>query len=86
MVYNDVEIKEVPVNKGKIAILRGGINKPKSYMDNVVSEYVGHALHNQFIEIFLDNPYVRVVVSGINDFDYQVFDTDVHHLEITDDK
>lgn len=82
MKYNDVEIVEIPVNgKGKIAILRGGINKPKSYMDNVVSEYVGHALHTQFIEVFLDNPYVRVVVSGINDFNYQAFDPEVHHLE-----
>lgn len=81
MVYEDVEIKEFHVeNGGVIAILRGGLNKPKSYMDYVVSEYVGHAMHNQFIEIFLDNPYVRVVVTGINDFNYEVFDTDRYHL------
>lgn len=82
MIYNDVQIKEFHVgNGGKIAILRGGINKPKSYMDGVISEYVGHALHNQFIEIFLDNPYVRVIVTGINDFDYEEFDTEKHHLD-----
>lgn len=81
MVYEDVEIKEFHVeNGGIITILRGGLNKPKSYMDYVVSEYVGHAMHNQFIEIFLDNPYVRVVVTGINDFNYEVFDTDRYHL------
>lgn len=81
MRYEDVEIKEFPVTNGKITILRGGLNKPKSYMDHVVSEYVGHAMHNQFIEIFLDNPYVRVIVTGINDFDYDTFDTNVYHLE-----
>ncbi len=82
MRYDDVQIKEFHVgNGGMIAILRGGINKPKSYMDGVVSEYVGHALHNEFIEIFLDNPYVRIIVTGINDFDYEVFDTSKHHLE-----
>ena len=81
MVYEDVEIKEFHVdNGGVIAILRGGLNKPKSYMDNVVSEYVGHAMHNQFIEIFLDNPYVRVIVTGINNFDYVTFDTERFHL------
>ena len=82
MVYEDVEIKEFHVdNGGVIAILRGGLNKPKSYMDNVVSEYVGHAMHNQFIEIFLDNPYVRVIVTGINNFDYDTFDTKRFHLK-----
>ena len=81
MVYEDVEIKEFHVeNGGIIAILRGGLNKPKSYMDYVVSEYVGHAMYNQFIEIFLDNPYVRVVVTGINDFNYEVFDTNRFRL------
>jgi hypothetical protein len=81
MRYDDVQIKEFRVeNGGVITILRGGLNKPKSYMDNIVSEYVGDVIHNQFIEIFLDNPYVRVIVSGINDFDYDVFDTEVFHL------
>lgn len=81
MRYDDVQIKEFRVeNGGVITILRGGLNKPKSYMDNIVSEYVGDEIHNQFIEIFLDNPYVRVIVSGINDFDYDVFDTEVFHL------
>lgn len=78
--YDDVEIVEFPVRGGKIAILRGGINKSKTYMDGVVSEYVGQELHNEFIEIFLDNPYVRVVVSGINDFNYEQFDLSKHHL------
>lgn len=82
MKYDDVQIKEFPVeNGGMIAILRGGLNKPKSYMDGVVSEYVGHVLHNEFIEIFLDNPYVRVIVTGINDFNYEVFNTEKHHLK-----
>lgn len=81
MVFDDVQIKEFSVeNGGRITILRGGLNKPKSYMDNVVSEYVGHAMHNQFIEVFLDNPYVRVIVTGINDFEYDVFDTERFHL------
>lgn len=82
MRYEDVQIKEFPVEKGgKITILIGGINKPKSYMDGVVSEYVGHASYNEFIEIFLDNPYVRVIVSRLDDFKYDVFDSEKYHLD-----
>lgn len=80
MKIEDVEIVEFEVEGGKIAILRGGINKPKTYMDNIVSKYVGHKMFNEFIEIFLDNPYVRVIVSGINNFDYRTFDPTKHHL------
>lgn len=81
MIYKDVEIVEFNVQHGRVAILRGGLNKPKSYMDDIVREYVGREMYNEFIEIFLDNPYVRVVVSGINNFDYKTFNTAIHHLQ-----
>lgn len=80
MIYDDVQICEITEGDKKISIIRGGINKPKSYMDKVVREYTRGELHNQFIEIFLDNPYVRIIVSGINDFQYVNLDTSIHHL------
>jgi len=54
---------------GKMAILVGGINRPnpKEFMDGVVSQYVGNIGHNQYIEIHMDNPWTRVITSGIND-------------------
>jgi hypothetical protein len=60
--------------------LRGGLNtnNPTEVMDNAVSRYVDGALHNQFIEIHLDNPWVRVIISGINELDYEDFN--VQHL------
>jgi len=60
---------------GKVAILRGGLNteNPTAIMNNAVSKYVGSKGHNQFIEIHLDNPWVRVVIGGINDGDYLEF-------------
>ena len=53
---------------GKIAILVGGLGKanPKEFMDNAVHQYVGSYGHNQYVEIHLDNPWTRVVTSGIN--------------------
>lgn len=56
-------------NVGKMAILVGGLNRPnpKQFMDEAVSRYVGNIGHNQYIEIHLDNPWTRVVTTGINE-------------------
>lgn len=77
----DVQICEYPLIdegtcKGKVAILRGGLNvsNPLAYMNDAVSKYVGNALYNEFIEIEMDNPWVRVIVSGINELDYKAFE------------
>lgn len=65
---NDEEI-------GKIAILRGGLNteNPSAIMDEAVSRYVDTKEYNEFVEIFLDNPWVRVIVKGINELEYKTF-------------
>jgi len=76
---NDVEICQYPLmgkdgkKKGKVAILRGGLNSenPIAHMNNAVSKYVKGELHNQFVEIHMDNPWVRVIVSGINELEYE---------------
>jgi hypothetical protein len=35
-------------------------------MDCAVSEYVQQTMYNEFVEIFLDNPWIRVIIFGIN--------------------
>lgn len=71
---DEVQIFEQPfivggITVGKMAILVGGINRPnpKEFMDGAVSQYVGNIGHNQYIEIHMDNPWTRVITSGIND-------------------
>ena len=61
---------------GRIAILRGGLglDNPVSYMDEAVRTYVGGSLYNEFVEIFLDNPCVRVIVFNINELNYVPFE------------
>lgn len=63
------------ITVGKVAILRGGLNtdNPTSIMNEAVFNYVGNKGYNDFIEVFLDNPWVRVVISGINELDYKEF-------------
>lgn len=84
--FNDVDIFEQDVvnSRGqhfKIAVLRGGFTQeyPKEYMDNVVLQYTRNCLHNQFVESHLDLPWVRIVLTGINDLDYETFNN--HHLD-----
>lgn len=77
----DVEICQYPLmgkdgkKKGKIAILRGGLNSdnPIALMNSAVSQYVERELYNEFVEIHMDNPWVRVIVSGINELEYEEF-------------
>ncbi len=77
---NNIEIAEQELKKGdkvvgKVAILRGGLNtdNPTAIMNDAVSTYVQNKGYNEFVEIFLDNPWVRVVVGGINDLEYHPF-------------
>lgn len=66
---------------GRIAIIVGGTQSanPKGVIDEAVQQYVGNKPFCQFTEIHLDNPWVRIVISGINDIQYEPFDTN-HHL------
>lgn len=58
---------------GKMAILVGGLNSPnpKEFMDNAVHKYVGNIGHNQYIEIHMDNPWTRVITTGINELPFR---------------
>lgn len=63
-----------------VSFLVGGFGSqnPKAYMDLAVSDYLqkkGNPAYNEFIEVFLDNPYIRVVVTGINDMPFKSSET-----------
>lgn len=63
------------IEVGSVTIMCGGFNSenPKYVMDNIIREYTGSKEYNDFVEIFLDNPYVRVIIEGINELDYEEF-------------
>lgn len=70
--FPDVDIVQAPIREGTVTILRGGWTRPdaKTYMDEVVRQFVEQRLINQFVEIHLDIPQVRVIVEGINDITF----------------
>jgi hypothetical protein len=68
--------------KGQVAVLiYAGEDDPVAKLDWAVSEYVGHVGHNQFIDINMDNPWVRVIISGINEMNQEDFDPSKHKLK-----
>ncbi|MEI7503092.1 MAG: hypothetical protein WCJ61_07395 [Paludibacter sp.] len=68
----DLINKSTQMTEGKIAIFRGALDStdPIKVMNEIISDYVGSKPHNQFIEMHLDNPWVRVLVFGINELNY----------------
>ena len=75
--FDDVDIKEIRFDgNNKITILVGGFShpNPKEYMDQVVSEYVSHSSFNEFIEIHLDMPQIRIILKDINRIDFDNYD------------
>lgn len=59
----------------KMAILWGAMSKdnPTAYMNSAVSEYVQSTGYNEFVEIHMDNPWIRVIVKNINDLPFDDF-------------
>ncbi len=67
---------------GQIGILiYVGDGDPVEMLDWAVSEYVGNEGHNQFIDINMDNPWTRVIISGINEMNQEDFDPTKHKLK-----
>lgn len=80
--FDDVEIKIISKN---IILLKGGVNQdcPSEYMDSVVkyiAKITGHKYYNQFIENYLDNPYVRVLIFDFNDIDFNNTFDDIKNI------
>ena len=70
---DEVEIYEQELSGGgKFTILRGvsTSEKPNAYMDKAVETYCNDESHNTFVENHPDNPYVRVIIKGINDLPF----------------
>jgi len=57
-----------------------GPGDPVPYLKQAVSLYVLNNGYNEFIDANMDNPWVRVVIFGLNDMDQTTFDSDIHHL------
>jgi hypothetical protein len=82
----DVKIQESPIDlingdKGKVAIfMYQGEDDPMDALDQAAHKYIENKSFMQFIDIEMDNPCVRVIVSGINKMKQETFDPLKHRL------
>lgn len=67
--------------QGKVAVfLYSGLENPSPILTHAVRTYVGDKEYHEFIDIGMDNPWMRVVLSNINDMSQEVFDKEKHSL------
>jgi hypothetical protein len=69
-----VQIFEKELEKNsKIAIFIGGLNSdnPKGILDKAVAKYVNEGSYAEFIDSHLDNPWIRVVITNINELTFR---------------
>ena len=65
----------------KVGILiYSGDGDPVKHLNDAVSQYVRKEGYNEFIDANMDNPWVRVIVKGINDIPQKEFDPNKQHL------
>lgn len=66
---------------GKIAVfMYTGADDPVEKLDEAVANYVGHESHMQFVDVHMDNPWIRVITSDINQIKGKVFNPAKHQL------
>lgn len=67
--------------QGKVAVLiYTGSADPSPILDRAVSQYVGNTGYNELIDANMDNPWMRVILSNINDMHQEPFDPERHSL------
>lgn len=81
--YVEFDLKNI-VGKwiGKVAFLRGGLynQNPSLYMSNMVQKYLDnldgkgskYTSYNEMCEIFLDNPWFRVILLNLDKLNFEV--------------
>jgi hypothetical protein len=78
VVYQELETAN---KKTKVAILMyTGEGDPVRHLNEAVAKYVRHELYNEFIDANMNNPWVRVIIKGINDVDQVEFRPETSHL------
>jgi hypothetical protein len=86
-INNDLTINETTFElnknkKGKIAVfMYSGDSDPVKILDDAVRLYVGEVGYHELIDYNLENPWMRVVLSDINEIDQQIFNPNKHKLK-----
>ena len=57
-----------------------GSGDPVVKLNEAVSQYVRNEGYNEFIDANMDNPWIRIIIKGINEMKQEPFNPSIHHL------
>lgn len=83
MNIDDIVFQEVKTGDNKIIV---GIFKyigdgdPVKNLNDAIALYVGNKAFSEFIDANMDNPWIRVILKGVNDMGQMKFNPKKHHL------
>jgi hypothetical protein len=80
---NDIIYQEVSTSNQKVKVgilIYRGADDPAKHLNAAVRAYVGREGYNEFIDANMDNPWIRVIIKGINDMEQVEFDPEQHRL------
>ncbi len=86
--YKKLEIREGVyqlengVNAKFAVFLYPGPYDPHDVLKSAIEEYVGDEGYHEFVDSSLSNPWMKVVVSDINEMNSEPFDPEYHHISI----
>ena len=67
--------------KVKIGILMYvGDGDPVKHLNEAVQMYVQNVGYNEFIDANMDNPWIRVIIKGLDEMEHSEFNPDKHRL------
>lgn len=67
--------------EGQIAVfMYAGAGDPVAELDSAVSAYTDHVRYVELVDSNLDNPWLRVILSGIDQMKQEDFDPAKHKL------
>jgi hypothetical protein len=62
-------------------LLYTGKGDPVSKLDAAVHEYVQNKGYNEYIDANMDNPWIRVIIQGLNEIPHKKFNPTIDHLD-----
>jgi hypothetical protein len=85
------ELDNIKINESEYVLERGGKGKivvlmytgsadPKAVLDEAVRVYVGNKHYHEFIDVHLDNPWTRVIMSDVNGMSQRDFNKDTDRM------
>ncbi len=78
IIYQEAETTNKRVKVGML--IYTGEGDPVKHLNEAVNLYVGRTGYNEFIDANMDNPWIRVIIKGINDLEQVEFNPEIHKL------